>query len=71
LVYWVYKNLDFLGVTDMAENITVKPGEIVDVSGQYSVPGGKETTLVKGNPAPPTPKPGQHFTLVDPTKHKS
>ena len=50
--------------------ITVKPGEIVPKSGQYTNPGGKETTLVKGNPAPPTQKPGQNFTLIDPTKHK-
>ena len=49
---------------------TVKPGKAVPKSGQYKVPGGKETTLVEGKPAPPTPKPGQHFTLVDPTKHK-
>jgi len=49
---------------------TVKPGEIVKTSGQYKKPDGNEVTLVKGEPAPPTPKPGQQFTLVDKTKHK-
>jgi hypothetical protein len=49
---------------------TVKPGAPVPKSGQYKVPGGNETTLVKGKPAPPTPKPGQKHALVDPTKHK-
>lgn len=48
----------------------VKPGEKVPVSGQYKKPGGGETTLVKGKPAPPTPKPGQSHVLVDKTKHK-
>jgi hypothetical protein len=49
---------------------TVKPGEIVPKSGQYTNPGGKETTLVRGKPAPPTAKPGQTHTLIDLTKHK-
>jgi len=49
---------------------TLKPGEKVKISGQYKTPGRNETTLVKGEPAPPTPKPGQHHTLVDKTKHK-
>jgi len=48
----------------------LKPGEIVEISVQYKTPGRKETTLVKGEPAPPTPKPGQRHTLVDKTKHK-
>ncbi|MCE9499157.1 MAG: hypothetical protein K8R21_01375 [Leptospira sp.] len=50
--------------------ITVRPGNPAPVSGQYKVPGGKETTLIQGKPAPPTPKPGQRHTLVDPTEHK-
>ncbi|MDR2596864.1 MAG: hypothetical protein LBC76_06025 [Treponema sp.] len=50
--------------------ITVKPGETVPVSGQYKKPDGNEVTLVKGEPAPPSPKSGQEFTLVDKTKHK-
>ncbi len=49
---------------------TVKPGQPVPKSGQYTNPGGKETTLVKGKPAPPTAQPGQKHVLVDPTKHK-
>jgi len=48
----------------------VRPGQAVPMSGQYHIPGGKEVTLVKGKPAPPTKKPGQKFTLVDKTKHK-
>jgi hypothetical protein len=50
--------------------IKIKPGESVPKSGQYRTPNGTETTLVKGKPAPPTPKPGQKHTLIDPTKHK-
>jgi hypothetical protein len=49
---------------------TVKPGETIQISGQYKNPGGKEVTLVKGNTAPPTKKAGQKFVLVDKTKHK-
>jgi hypothetical protein len=49
---------------------TIKPGQTVPESGQYSTPGREETTLVKGKKAPPTPKKGQKHTLVDPTKHK-
>jgi len=54
----------------MSKKTTVKPGESVPKSGQYKTPGANETTLVKGKPAPPTKKPGQVHTLVDPTKHK-
>ena len=50
---------------------TIKPGKPVPKSGRYKTPGGNETTLVKGKPAPPTKKPGQVHTLVDPTKHKN
>jgi hypothetical protein len=50
--------------------VTVKPGQPVPISGQYKTPGENETTLVKDKPAPPTPKPNQKHTLVDPTKHK-
>ncbi len=49
----------------------VRPGQPVPVSGQYHAPGMKEVTLVKGKPAPPTTKPGQKFSLVDKTRHKS
>jgi len=36
----------------------LKSGEKAKVSGQY------------GEPLPPTPKKGQKYILVDPTKHK-
>lgn len=55
---------------------TLKPGETVQISGQYKQTGprggiGKtEVTLVKGKSAPPTPKPKQKLVLVDKTKHK-
>jgi len=53
-----------------------KPGQITRKSGQYGVVGpmggktGTEITSVEGKPLPPTPKPGQGYTLVDKTKHK-
>lgn len=51
------------------------PGEKADRSGQYGIVGprggdtGKERTVTRGEPFPPTPKPGQKYVLVDPTKH--
>jgi hypothetical protein len=51
------------------------PGEIADKSGQYEIVGprggetGKERTVTKGEPFPPTPESGQKYILVDPTKH--
>ena len=59
----------------MAKKDDHKPGEICPRSGQYEIVGpvggrtGKERTVVKGEPFPPPPKPGQKFRLVDPTKH--
>lgn len=56
-------------------NKTFKPGQEAPRSGQYERIGtrgghsGKEVTVTKGEPLPPTPKPGQRYTLVDPTKH--
>ncbi len=53
-----------------------KPGQSVPRSGQYKVVGprggsqGHEITAVKGEPFPPTRKPGLGFRLVDLTKHK-
>jgi len=53
---------------------TLKPGQKVPRSGQYEIIGsrggqtGEEITGVKGKILPPTPKPGQKFILVDPTK---
>lgn len=52
-----------------------KPGQTAPDSGQYGLRGprggnlGKEVTSVKGEPLPPTPKPGQGYVLVDKTKH--
>ena len=54
-----------------------KPGEKADSSGQYERIGprggktGIEVTVVKGEPLPPTPKPGETYRLVDKTKHKN
>ena len=54
---------------------TYSPGETAPWSGQYEIIGprggrtGKERTIVKDEPMPPTPQKGQKFTLVDPTKH--
>lgn len=54
-----------------------KPGERAERSGQYEIIGpkggktGREVTVVKGEPLPPTPKPNQTYILVDKTKHKT
>lgn len=49
----------------------LKPGHIVTQSGQYqNTTIRREVTVTKGEPLPPTPKPGQRYKLVDPTKHK-
>jgi hypothetical protein len=54
---------------------TFKPGETAPRSGQYEITGprggatGIERTVIRGEPLPPTLKPGQTFTLVDPTNH--
>lgn len=54
---------------------THKPGQKVPRSGQAEIIGrrgartGVERTVVKGEPFPPTPKPGQKYKIVDPTKH--
>lgn len=54
-----------------------KPGQKATRSGQYEIVGprggrtGEERTVTRGEPLPPTPKSGQRYTIVDPTKHKS
>ncbi len=54
-----------------------KPGEKADRSGQYEIIGprggktGEERTVVKGEPLPPTPKPGETYHIVDPSKNNS
>lgn len=56
---------------------TYKPGETAPRSGQYGIVGprggdvGSERTVVRGETMPPTPKPGQTYRLVDPTKNGS
>ncbi|MEW6661975.1 MAG: hypothetical protein AB1447_06250 [Bacillota bacterium] len=60
----------------MAKQPPHKPGEKVPRSGQAEIIGsrggrtGNERTVVKGEPFPPTPKPGQGYKITDPTKHK-
>jgi len=53
----------------------LKPGQTAPRSGQYEQVGprggntGNERTVTRGEPLPPTPKPGMGYRLVDPTKH--
>lgn len=53
-----------------------KPGQLAPRSGQYGIIGqrggntGAERTVVRGERFPPTPKSGQSYVLVDPTKTK-
>ena len=55
----------------------LKPDQKAPASGQYGVVGprggkiNKEVTVVKGEPMPPTQKPGQTYVMNDPTKNKS
>ena len=52
-----------------------RPGQKAPRSGQYEIVGqrggqtGKERTVTRGEPLPPTLKKGQAYILVDPTKH--
>lgn len=60
----------------MAKKKPIKPGQKAGKSGQYQQVGprggkGKEVTVTKGEPLPPTPKKGTTYKLVDPTKNKS
>jgi hypothetical protein len=54
-----------------------KPGQIAPVSGQYPLvgprggPQGPEVTTTKGEPLPPTPRPGMGYGNPDKTKHKN
>jgi hypothetical protein len=56
---------------------TYKPGQTAPRSGQYEILGtrggetGKERTVTRGEPLPPTPKAGQEYKLVDPTRNKA
>ncbi len=59
----------------MPKNKIYKPGEKAPRSGQYEIIGprgghtGKERTVVRNEPMPPTPQRGQKYKIVDPTKH--
>jgi len=60
----------------MAKKSGFKPGQTAPNSGQYQQVGprggkGREVTSTKGEPLPPTTKPGSTYTLVDPTKNKA
>lgn len=53
-----------------------RPGQKAPDSGQYPLLGPRggdhgEVTVVKGEPFPPTPKPGMGYGKPDKTKHKS
>ena len=56
---------------------TYKPGEKAPASAQYGIRGsrggdtGKERTVVRGEPLPPTPKPGQNYVINDRSKNNS
>ena len=60
----------------MAKKPVLKPGQKAPVSGQYGLlgprgaPRGREATIVKNEPAPPTPSSGMTWKLADRTKHK-
>ncbi len=53
-----------------------RPGERAPRSGQYPVVGprggdeGREVTVTRGEPLPPTPRPGMGYGEPDVTKHK-
>ena len=53
----------------------IRPGAKAPASAQYEIRGphgghtGEERTVVRGEPLPPTPKPGQKYTIADRTKN--
>jgi hypothetical protein len=56
---------------------TYKPGQTAPASGQYGIVGARggkttvERTVVRGEPLPPTPRPGQTYRIADRTHNKS
>jgi hypothetical protein len=55
----------------MAKTSKLTPGTPAPKSGQYrNNSTGNEVTATRKEPLPPTPKRGQTYTLIDPTKHK-
>jgi hypothetical protein len=60
----------------MSKNSKLPPGTPAPRSGQYQQIGprggqGREVTVPKDRPLPPTTQPGSTYTLVDPTDNKS
>ena len=60
----------------MAKSKGMRPGTTAKRSGQYQQIGprggkGKEVTVTKGEPLPPTPTKGTTYKIVDPTDNKS
>ena len=55
----------------------LKPGQIAPRSGEYEIIGprggdtGRERTVVRGAPLPPTPKPGQTYVMHRPAHNKA
>lgn len=53
----------------------LKPGQSAPISGQYEIVGprggrtGEERTSIQGRTLPPTPRPGQAYVPVDPTRN--
>lgn len=57
--------------------MALKPGNRAPASGQYERVGprggrtGREVTVVKGEPLPPTPTSGSSYRIVDRTRNES
>ncbi len=77
-LWCVHSRKTFAGeeVKHVSKKPILNPGNIAPVSGQYGIVGprggdvgGKERTVTKGEPLPPTPKSGQGYRLADRTKH--
>lgn len=53
----------------------MKPGQTAPASGLYEIDGprggdtGKQRTVRRGEPLPPTPKPGQTYHLAEPARN--
>jgi hypothetical protein len=61
-----------LGTFSMAIKPLLPPGTKAPRSGQYENPKiGKEVTVTRGEPLPPTPGRNQGYRLSDPTNNKS
>lgn len=71
-------DIKILFIKEVIKNMSIKkekryfkPGETAEVSGQYkNIQTGKEVTVTRDEPFPPTPKKRQRYILADRTKHK-